>query len=123
MNRPLAGHSVLVVEDEPLIAFDIEAALARAGARVLVSNDLRKAVALLEDDRVSAAIVDRKLRDGDSAQLCERLQNRGIPFVIYTGFGQTDEAWQRVPHVAKPANPEVLVTTVVGLLSSQPAAD
>ena len=36
MRAPiLAGRSILVVEDEPLIALDIEVALRRVGAKVL----------------------------------------------------------------------------------------
>jgi DNA-binding response OmpR family regulator len=105
MDRSLAGLSILVVEDEPLIALDIQTAFERAGARVLVSKALQKALTFIEDDQVSAAILDRRLPDGDTSQLCERLQQRRIPFVIYSGFSETEGAWQHVPHVSKPANP------------------
>jgi DNA-binding response OmpR family regulator len=120
MDRPLTGCSILIVEDEPLTSLDIETAFERAGARVLVSRTLQQALTRVEDYQISAAILDRRLRDGDSSCLCDRFQQRGIPFVIYSGLSDSEGAWRHVPHVSKPANPDVLVTTVVGLLRNQP---
>jgi DNA-binding response OmpR family regulator len=119
MDRPLAGRSILIVEDEPLIALDIETAFERAGARVITANRHASAAALVEQDGLSAAVLDHALGNGDSSDLCERLGKRGIPFVIYSGFGEKAGACQQAPHVSKPANPEVLVTTVAGLLLGQ----
>jgi DNA-binding response OmpR family regulator len=123
MDRSLAGRSILIVEDEPLIALDIETAFVRAGARVITTNRLAKAVDLVEQDGLSAAVLDHALGDGNSSHLCERLQKRGIPFVIYSGFAEREGACHHAPHVSKPASPEVLVTTVVGLLGGRPSAD
>jgi DNA-binding response OmpR family regulator len=123
MNCTLAGRSILIVEDEPLIALDMQTSFERAGAHVAIARTLRKAVALVEEDGLSAAVLDHALGDGDSSQLCERLTKRGIPFVIYSGFSEAEGACQHVPRVSKPASPEVLVTTVVGLLRSRPIAN
>jgi hypothetical protein len=60
------------------------------------------------------------LGDGDSSHLGERLTKRGVPFVFYSGFGNTDGACQHAPYVSKPADPEMLVTIVVGLLRGHP---
>jgi DNA-binding response OmpR family regulator len=100
----------------------LETAFERAGARVITTSVVRKALALVAEDGLSAAILDHALGDGDSSPLCERRKKRGIPFVIYSGFSKTDGACRQAPHVSKPANPEILVTTVVGLLRSQPSA-
>ena len=116
MDHPLAGRSILIVENEPLIALDLQSAFERVGAHVITTTTLRQAVSLVEEDGLSAAVLDHALADGNSSHLCERLQKRGIPFVIYSGFNETEGACQHAPHVSKPANPEVLVTTVVGLL-------
>jgi len=116
MDHPLAGRLILIVEDEPLIALDLQSAFERVGAHVITTSALRNAVSLVEEDGLSAAVLDHALGDGNSSHLCERLTQRGIPFVIYSGFSGTEDACQYAPHVSKPANPEVLVTTVVGLL-------
>ena len=115
MNRPLAGRSILLVEDEPLIALDMQTSFERAGAHVVIARTLGKAISLIEEDGLSAAVLDHALGDGDSSHLGERLTKRGVPFVFYSGFGNTDGACQHAPHVSKPASSEVLVTTVVVL--------
>ena len=60
------------------------------------------------------------LRDGDSTLLCERLTDRGIPFVIYSGFNKVEGACKAGTLVRKPATGEALVATVEGLLPSEP---
>ena len=118
MNGPLTGRSILIVEDEPLIALDIGTAFERAGARVTMTSVLQKAASLVEEDGLSAAVLDHALGNGDSSHLCERLQKHSIPFVIYSGFSDTEGACRHAPHVSKPTSPEVLVTMIEGLLCS-----
>ena len=69
---------------------------------------------------LSAAILNHALSDGDSSELSERLKERNIPFVRYSGFSHLDGVCGDVVHVSKPASPAVLVTTVVGLLQRRP---
>jgi DNA-binding response OmpR family regulator len=116
MDRILIGRSILIVEDEPLIAMDIVQAFERAGARVLSASTLRQALLFVENDGLSAAVLDHGLGDGDSSRLCERLKERDIPFVLHSGYSHLEDACRDAPFVAKPANPRVLVTTVKGLL-------
>ena len=92
-------------------------------ARVITTSRLASAVAFVEQDGLSAAVLDRALGDGDSSYVCGRLQERGIPFVIYSGFSETGGVCLHAPHVSKPADPQVLVTTIVGLLHGQPGAN
>jgi DNA-binding response OmpR family regulator len=120
MSRPLEERSILIVEDEPLIALDLETAFERVGANVITTSTLRAAMALVDKENLSAAVLDHALGDGNSSHLCERLHARGIPFVIYSGFPRTEGGYQHVPHVSKPASPEVLVTTVLNLLQRSP---
>jgi DNA-binding response OmpR family regulator len=90
MNAILAGRSILIVEDEPVIAMDIVAAFERAGARVLRMGTLRQALLLAEKERLSAAVLDYGLSDGDSSRLCERLKKRYIPFMLHSGYSKVD---------------------------------
>ena len=87
MQRPsLEGRSILIVEDEPLIVMDITQAFEATGAALTTTNTLKHALILVEHDGLSGAILDHALGDGDSSQLCARLKERGIPFMIYSGF-------------------------------------
>jgi DNA-binding response OmpR family regulator len=123
MERPLGGRVILLVEDEPLIALDLERILERAGAQVLQTRVLKEAVRLVERHDLSAAILDHALGDGDSSAICESLKERNIPFVMYSGFSELRGACKDGPRVDKPAHPEVLVQTLAGLLRARPIAN
>ena len=120
MNAILQGRSILIVEDEPLIAMEIVRAFESAGARVLKTYTLQQALVLVEEAGLSAAVLDHGLADGDSSKLCERLKERSIPFVLHSGYSAVDGACRDAVFVAKPENPDVLVTTVEGLLRKHP---
>jgi DNA-binding response OmpR family regulator len=117
MIRPtLAGKSILVVEDEPLVAMDIAMEFESRGARVALAHNLKDAQGLIEADGLSAAILDHGLQDGNSTQLCERLAERHIPFVTYSGYHGLDGPCTKGVVVEKPAPPSVLVSTIESLL-------
>ena len=119
MTSRLDGLVILVIEDEPLVALDVQQAFEDAGATVVVARTLAAALLAVEDSSVSAAIVDHALGDGDSSEICERLKERSVPFIIYSGFAHLDGACAEAKHVNKPASPSVLVATVTGLLASR----
>ena len=123
MDRPLAGRIILIIEDEPLIALDIQDAFEDAGAQTIVTRTLASALLAVENPALSAAIVDHALGDGDSSEICHRLRGRNVPFVTYSGFANLDGACAEAEHVNKPASPSVLVATVTGLLASRPIAN
>jgi DNA-binding response OmpR family regulator len=114
----LNGRSILIVEDEPLIALDIASAFEKSGAKVTTTGQLKHALTLVEHDGLSAAILDHALRDGDSDALCQRLKERGIPFVNYTGLSDLDGACGHGPSIPKPADPNLLVAKVAELLKA-----
>jgi DNA-binding response OmpR family regulator len=118
-STSLAGCSILVCEDEPVIALDIANAFTNAGARVLTARSLADALIAIEAEVPSAVILDHALSDIESSQLCKRLKERNIPYVLHSGYSKLDGACSDAVHVAKPANPDVLVTTVMGVLQSR----
>ena len=104
----LRGRSILVVEDEPLIAFDIATALEQAGANATTTTTVRHALILAENDGLSAAI------------LCARLKQRGIPYVSYSGYDPVEGASKDATYIAKPASMDVLMGAVEKLLAGRP---
>ena len=117
MRTPdLTGRTILIVEDEPLIALDIASTFEQAGAKVTTTNTLKRALLLVEHDGLSAAILDHALADGDSALVCKRLSERAIPFVNYSGMRNIGGACSDAPSIDKPANPIVLVEKIAELL-------
>jgi len=117
MQRPsLEGRSILVVEDQPLIVMDISQAFEATGAALTTTNTLKHALILVEHDGLSGAILDHALGDGDSSQLCARLKERGIPFMIYSGFTTVGGACAGALHIAKPAAEGALVSAMERLI-------
>ena len=84
---PLAGKSVLIIEDEALIAFSVETCLLDAGAALVkIANSIAAAQSTLDDGMsFDAAIVDLHLVDGNASPLIEILSEREIPVIITTG--------------------------------------
>ena len=119
---PLAGRSILIVEDEPLIALDIAEGFQNAGASVFSAHNLQDGLRLAGHPDLSAAVVDFGLRDCESTALCERLKQRSIPFVLHTGYQHLNEACHAGVLVPKPATPAELVSTVARLLASEEAS-
>ena len=119
MQRPsLEGRSILIVEDEPLIALDITQAFEGTGAALTTTNSLHQATVLVEHDGLSGAILDHSLGDGDSSLLYARLTERGIPYLIYSGYPKVEGACEGVLHVGKPAAPGELVAAMETLILS-----
>jgi len=112
----LDGHSVLVVEDEPLIALDVAEAFEKAGAVVFTVRSLAEATPFVEHDGLAAAIIDFGLGDDDASALCLRLEERRIPFILHSGYSHHPPACGNGIVILKPASPATLVETVVGLL-------
>ena len=117
MTHPtLAGRNILIVEDEPLIVMDMTDALTCTGAAITSTNTLKHALLLVEHDGLAGAILDHALGDGDSSALCSRLTERGVPFMIYSGFKHVEGACSNAPYLAKPATAEMLVAAVNDLI-------
>jgi DNA-binding response OmpR family regulator len=90
---PAPRPTVLVVEDEALVAMLVEDALAEAGYGSVLSPDGHAASAGREGDgtadAMAAAVVDLRLADGlDGRDVIRRLRARrpALPVVVVTGF-------------------------------------
>jgi DNA-binding response OmpR family regulator len=112
---PLAGRSILVVEDEPLISLDMAAVFESAGAKVLPARNVAEALGLIEQAGVSAAVLDFGLGGESVSTLCGHLRERGIPFMFYTGNGDVQGSYPGTVVVEKPASGKTLVTAMAGL--------
>jgi CheY-like chemotaxis protein len=116
----LAGKRLLVVEDEFLIALDIESILQGAGAEVETANRVEQALALIKTSgSFDAAVLDHKLERETSAAIAERLQADGVPFVFLTGAGDaaTITHFKNAPVVGKPFDSEVLFSALKKAMS------
>ena len=118
MEASLTGRLILIAEDEPLIALEIMQGFEEEGARVTMAHTLAEGRRAVEDPALSAAILDHALTDGDTSEICERMKERNIPFVTYSGYDLVGVFREGV-QVNKPASMSVLVATVKGLLAER----
>ena len=108
------SKSVLLVEDEMLIALDIETTLAEQGFAVVVAGNIETASSALQSGTFDLAVLDWHLKDGRSAPIAAMLTERSIPFVVCSGSMAPNEL-AGVPFVAKPFSEEDLVAAIEAL--------
>jgi CheY-like chemotaxis protein len=111
---------VLVVEDEPLIAHDVEHHLRKAGARVITAGYLEAGLYMAEHPDLSGAVVDIRLGKHNAISICRRLAHRNIPFVIHTGYpaDTVRREWPTTPIIQKPATPEQIAESLSRFIST-----
>lgn len=86
-EEDLTGCEVLVVEDDYLLAKDIEQALREAGANVLGPVGYEdQALGLVANGAPTCALVDINLGDGARFRVSEALQDAGVSFAFVTGY-------------------------------------
>lgn len=120
----VAGRRVLVVEDEALIALEIESSLLALGVDVVgPTGSLATAMKLADDPTLDAAILDVNIRGGQKVYpVAELLAARGIPFILASGYGDwvLPDALRDQPRLTKPYTSAELQDHVTHLLR-QPA--
>lgn len=116
MSQPLAGLRILVIEDEFLIALDVEQLCYDNGAAdVAIVNRMQPPHQLPDCD---VAILDLVLSGISTVPLAEHFQRRGTPFVFVSGYQDRPELTARFPGtplLPKPYVPEDLLAAVAGL--------
>lgn len=115
----LAAKRILVVEDTFLIALMVSQALSGAGALVVGPvQTLNEGLALAQAQPLDAAVLDINLRGECSDSISAALQQRGIPFVVATGYGEQHTlATVGAPLLHKPYAEEQLLEAVSSLFA------
>lgn len=126
MTRDTGEVRVLVLEDEPLIAMLVVDILTDAGFTVVgPAHDLEQAKTLIDAQAIDIAVLDINLGPGvTSAPIADCLEQRGIPFILGTGYG--DAALRPVdrtrPRLSKPYNEAEFISLVSKVLSTASTA-
>jgi DNA-binding NarL/FixJ family response regulator len=107
-DQTLLGRRILVVEDDYMLADELDEALQGAGAIVLgPAQDPDSAMALLAaEPEIDAAVVDINLGDGPSYVVADELLRRGVPFAFTTGYDHDalPDRYQHLPRCTKPTS-------------------
>ena len=115
-SAALAGVAILIVEDEPLIALDLQATMQAAGASVTCCK-ADDAVARLGQHTFSAAVLDARPGSSEHRPIARRLRDGGVPFLFYSTQAPDDVTTIRgAPVVLKPGRPQDIIAAVALLL-------
>ena len=103
-KRKQVVKRILVVEDEPLTAFDNENMLGDAGYEVVATvDDLEEALQVLEREKIDLILSDVRLRgDRTGLELAALAKQKGIPTLFATGNAHPDISTLSVGCVLKP---------------------
>ena len=113
---------ILIVEDEPMIAYALEEALVEAGFEIAgVAGRLETALALIKIGDCDAAIVDANLAGVSAGPAALALKAHAIPFVVVSGYSREQHpvAFSGALFVQKPCQSEQLIQAVCSVLPSQ----
>ena len=112
----LAGMSVLILEDEPLVAMFVESCLQDAGATIVKIAASISAARSVLNESFDAAVIDLHLADGDASALIGVLSGRGIPVVVTTGDTIDREMLTQTVAVLQKPYPEADLIKVLAMV-------
>lgn len=105
-----APERMLVLEDNMIIALDLEDMLVRLGVKqVIVASSVAQAFEALSNETPPFAILDVNLGQETSFPVAEALQDAGVPFAFGTGFGDSaafPDRFKETPVLQKPYSAE-----------------
>jgi DNA-binding response OmpR family regulator len=113
---------VLIVEDEPVLAFALEELLVESGFEIAgVAARLETALAIIESGVCDAAILDTNLAGISVDPAASALAVRGLPFIILSGYSPDEQhgAFTGALRLQKPCRPERLIQALRSILPAQ----
>jgi DNA-binding response OmpR family regulator len=122
-GRVFEGRRILIVEDEPLLAMELETNLNALGCKTLrAAATLNAAKAAIGDSECDAALVDVNLAGRQADELAVALTRKNIPFAFVTGYGREGlpAGFKEAAILSKPFGKEELLGVLAQLLQPSP---
>ncbi|MCA0301291.1 MAG: response regulator [Proteobacteria bacterium] len=116
----MTAKRVLIVEDDYLIAEGLSRAIEDDGFSVIGPvGTAAGALRVLRREQPDAALLDVRLRQGDSLEVARALRQRGVPFAVVSGYTRESlpPEMAAVPFLAKPLGELELVEVARTLLT------
>ncbi len=106
LEQPMSPCRILVVEDETLVALQLQGDLEDEGHQVVgPAMSLKHGLLLAAQENIDAAFVDVSLGRDTSAAIADELLARNIPFAFATGYSEVTmlpDHLRQVPKLGKP---------------------
>jgi DNA-binding NtrC family response regulator len=120
----VALRSVMIVEDEALVAVMMESVIRELGVQTIETFACcADARARAGRGNIDCAVLDVRVRDGVTTELAEELVQQGIPVVFTTGMGleTLPERFRELPAVSKPFSDETLKLSIIDAVAARRA--
>ena len=116
-KRERTIRRIIVVEDEPLVAFDNEYSLSDAGYEVVATVDnLVEAAQAIEREELDLVLTDIRLRgEGDGLDVARAAAAKGVPVLFVSGNCPVEARELAVGCLAKPYSDKVLKAALEAL--------
>ena len=103
-NRPLAGLRLLLVEDEALVAMELEELISNLGGEAVGPfGRVADALEVLGREHVNGAVLDVRLNGDTTFQIADVLLKAANPILFVTGaVSSIPERYRQVPRLHKP---------------------
>lgn len=113
-RRKQVVKRILIVEDEPLTAFDNENMLGDAGYEIVGTiDDFEEAVDILEREEVHLVLSDVRLRSQQTGiDLAHHAKKRGVPTLFATGHPYPDAGAVAIGCLMKPYTERQLMKAI-----------
>ena len=113
-RRKQVVKRILIVEDEPLTAFDNENFLGDAGYEIVATvDDLDEAIEVLEREKVDLILSDVRLRKQQTGiQLAKAAKTKSVPTLFATGHPYPGAEAIAVGCLAKPYTERQLIKAI-----------
>lgn len=122
MEDTLPGRRVLVVEDDPLLALDLDEALKERGVEVIgPALDLATGMALLCQNALDGAVLDIDIGGTPVWPIARGLREAGVPLVFVSGDcgrGLPDDLTGSVC-LGKPARTDAVLSSVAAAMDGR----
>jgi DNA-binding NarL/FixJ family response regulator len=117
-SMPLTETTVLIVEDNWLVAISVADACRNAGAKVVgPASSVAETFEFLASERVDVAILDFRMSCGTASPIAHDLQERALPFLFYTGSPEAAIAHPGVHVLLKPCSSAQIVEALKTVVS------
>jgi DNA-binding response OmpR family regulator len=116
-KRERTIRRIVIVEDEPLVAFDNEHMLGEAGYEVVATVDnLAEATRVIQEEKIDLILSDIKLNgEGDGMDVARAAAAKGVPVLFVTGNCPLEAQTLGIGCLAKPYTEKTLKAALAAL--------
>jgi DNA-binding response OmpR family regulator len=119
--EPRVKARILIVEDEPILAFVLEEFIAQAGFEIAgVAGRLEAALTIIASGGCDAAVLDANLAGISAGPAAAALVARDVPFIVLSGYSseQQQGVFSGALFIQKPCQPEHLIKCLRNVLAA-----